>query len=123
MPNPASKIIDWADLSDDPDYDEVVVFNDPDKLEKADRINTRNAYPLPKVQATKTAALDTYVKLEVGQNVKAPDRELELIQSAVLDSKTPSLPFLKLIPKVTHKESVDAAKAAIELVGNANAKY
>jgi len=92
------------------------------RLENTDQMNTRNAYPLPKVPATKTAAFDTYMKLEVGQNVKAADTELELIQSAVMDSMAPLTTILEVdakCDKVTHKEDVDAAKAAIELVCNA----
>ena len=91
-----SKTRDWEDRSDDPDYEEQVVFHESDtetrtaksapptrlvkvtdetaaflkekcskRLESADRLTTRNAYALPKVPATKTSALDAYMKPEV----------------------------------------------------------
>ena len=76
-----SKTRDWADLSDDPDYEQQLVFNElesetrasktapPTRLvevseetaaflcskrpETTDRLKTRNAYALPKVSATR----------------------------------------------------------------------
>ncbi|XP_065890754.1 luc7-like protein 3 [Dysidea avara] len=129
-PSPVSKSRDWADQSEDPDYDEPIVFSDtetrgaktapPTRLvqvtdetaaflkqacskrpESSDRLSTRNAYALPKVPATKTAVLDAYMKPEVSQNGKATDKELGVIQTAILDSMAPPLPLLRPTPKVT----------------------
>ena len=154
-PSPVSKSRDRADRSDDPDYDEPVVFLDTEtrgaktapptrlvevtdetaaflkqacskRLESSDRLSTRNAYALPKVPATKTAVLDAYIKPEVSQNGKATDKELGVIQTAILDSMAPLTAIVEADAKcdnVTHKQAVNAAKAAIQLVGNANAKF
>ena len=91
------------------------------RLDSTNRLSTRNAYSLQKVSATKSSVLDTYLKLEVSQNVKAADKELGSIQSAVLDAMVPLTPIVEADAKgddVTHKQAVNAAKAAIELVGN-----
>ena len=95
------------------------------RLDSTDRLTVRNAYALPKVPATKSAGLDAYMKPEVSANVKASDTELKTIQTAVLDCMAPLSTLVEADAKgddITHKEAVDAAKAAIELVGNANAK-
>ena len=68
---------------------------------------------------TKSSVLDTYLKLEVFQNVKAADKELGSIQSAVLDAMAPLTSIVEADAKgdnVTHKQAVNAAKATIELV-------
>ncbi|XP_065918179.1 serine/threonine-protein kinase fray2-like [Dysidea avara] len=155
-PSPVSKFRNWEDLSDDPDYEEQVVFHESDtetrtaktapptrlaevtgetaaflkekcskRLESANRLTTRNAYALPKVPATRTSVLDAYMKPEVSQTAKASDRELGSIQSAVLDAMAPLTAIVEADAKgdnVTHRQAVNAAKAAIELVGNANAR-
>ena len=76
--------------------------------------------------ATKTAVLDAYMKLEVSQNGKATDKEPGVIQTAILDSMAPLTAIVEADTKgdnVTHKQAVNAAKAAIQLVDNANAKF
>ena len=97
------------------------------RLEISDHLSTRNAYALPKVPATKTAVLvDAYMKPEVSQNGKATDKELGVIQTAILDSMAPLTTIVEADVKcdnVTHKQAVNAAKAAIQLVGNANVKF
>ena len=68
---------------------------------------------------TKSSVLDTYLKPEVFQNVKAADKELGSIQSAVLDAMAPLTSIVEADAKgdnVTHKQAVNAAKATIELV-------
>ena len=95
------------------------------RLDSADRLSTRNAYSLPKVPAIKSSVFDAYLKPEVSQNVKVADKELGPIQSAVLDAMAPLTSIVEADAKgdnVTHKQAVNAAKAAIELVGNANAR-
>ena len=94
-------------------------------LDSADCLSTRYAYSLPKVSATKSSVLDTYLKLDISQNVKAADKELGSIQSAVLDAMAPLTSIVEADAKgdnITHKQAVNAAKAAIELVGNVNAR-
>ena len=95
------------------------------RIEGADRLSSGNVYALPKVLATKSSVLDAYLKPEASQSVKAADKELGLIQSAVLDAVAPLTSIVEADAKgddVTHKQAVHAAKAAIELVGNANAR-
>ena len=95
------------------------------RLESADHLSTRNAYTLPKVPATKPSMLDAYIKPEVSQNVKASDKELCSIQSALLDDKAPLTTIVEAEAKgdnVAHKQAFNAAKAAIALVENVNAK-
>ena len=65
------------------------------------------------------------MKPEVSQNTKALDRELGSIQNAVLDAMAPLTAIVETDAKgdnVSHKQAVNAAKATIELVGNANAR-
>ena len=143
----------WQDIPDYPDYNERVVYQELDtetrvtkntpptrlveisnetaqflkkkcskRQEGADRLSTRNVYALPKVLATKSSVLDAHLKPE---SVKAADKELCSIQSAVLDAMAPLTSIVKADAKgdnVTHKQAVNAARAAIELVGNANAR-
>ena len=59
------------------------------RIEGADRLSSGNVYALPKVLATKSSVLDAYLKPEASQSVKAADKELGLIQSAVLDAVAP----------------------------------
>ena len=51
-------------------------------------LQTRNAFPLPHVAATQ---LDSFIKLEVPQPVKAIDKELGKLQTFILDALVPSL--------------------------------
>jgi len=95
------------------------------RLDSSDRLAIRNAYVLPKVPATRTAGLDAYMKPEVSPRAKASDKELGVIQTAILDSMAPLTAIVEADTKgenITHKQAVNAAKAPIELVGNANAK-
>ena len=89
-------------------------------LDSANRLSTRNAYPLSKVPDTKSLMLDTYLKPEAFQNVKAADKELGSTQSIV--SLTSIVEADTKGDNVTHKQAVNAAMAAIELVGYANAR-
>jgi len=67
------------------------------RLDSSDRLAIINAYALPKVPATRTAGPDPYIKLEVSPSEKASDKELRVIQTAILDSMAP---LLRLTPKV-----------------------
>ena len=58
-------------------------------VEGADRLSSGNVYALPKVLATKSSVLDAYLKPEASQSVKATDKELGSIQSAVLHAVAP----------------------------------
>jgi len=95
------------------------------RLEGNDYLSVRNIYALPKVPVTLAAGLDAYMKANVSQNVKASDKELGFIQTAILDCMAPLTAIVEADARgenVTHKQAVDAAKAAIELVDNANVK-
>jgi len=95
------------------------------RLHNDDRLSTINAYAFPKVPETKAPVLDAFMKPEVSQNAKTADKELGTIQSAVLDAMVPLTSIVEADAKgdnVTHKQAVNVAKAAIELVGNARTR-
>ena len=75
--------------------------------------------------ATRTPQLDSYLKSEIPQQVKTADRDLAKIQTFVLDSLAPLTHLIELDAQgheVSHSQTINAVKAAIELIGNANAK-
>ena len=75
--------------------------------------------------ATRTPQLDSYLKPEISQQGKAADKELAKVQTFVLDSLAPLSHLMELDVQgheISHNEALSAARAAIELIGNANAK-
>ena len=56
------------------------------RVKNAERLQTRSHYPLPKVPATRTPQLDSYLKSEISQGTKAGDKDLARIQTFVLDA-------------------------------------
>ena len=90
-----------------------------------DRLKVRNSYTLPKVEATKTPKLDGFMRSEISTQAKAFDSQLARIQSFVLDAIAPLTSIVEANAKgekVDHKQAVNAATAALELVGNASAQ-
>ena len=80
---------------------------------------------MPKVPATKIPSLDGYLKSELSRATKAADKELATTQTYVLDTLSPLTAIVEADTKgenVTNTQGVNAAKAAIELIGNANAR-
>ena len=93
------------------------------QLPNSERLKGRNNYALPKVPATKTPSLDGYLKSELSQATKAADKELAKIQTFVLDALSPLTAIVEADTKgenITNTQGVNAVKAAIELIGNAN---
>ena len=88
------------------------------------RLKIRNNYPLPRVPATRTPQMDSYLKPEVPTSVKSLDKELAKVQSFVLDTLAPLSALVETTKKeeVTIEEVTDAATCAIQLLGNANAQ-
>ena len=75
--------------------------------------------------ATRTPQLDSYLKPEISQQGKAADKELAKVQTFVLDSLAPLSHLMELDVQgheISHNEALSAARAAIELIGNAKAK-
>ena len=80
---------------------------------------------MSKVPATKTPSLDGYLKSELSRATKAADKELATTQTYVLDALSPLTAIVEADTKgenITNTQGVNAAKAAIELIGNANAR-
>ena len=80
---------------------------------------------MPKVPATKTPSLDGYLKSELSRATKAADKELATVQTCVLDALSPLPAIVEADTKgenITNTQGVNAVKAAIELIGNANAR-
>ena len=86
------------------------------------RLQVRNSYPLPKVAATRSLALDSYLKPELSSTVKQEDKELAKIQAFILDALAPLTTILEETGGDQESGVYLAAKAAVQLVGNANAK-
>ena len=88
-------------------------------------LKSRNAYSLPRVEATKTPKLGGFVRSEISQQAKSFDSQMQRLQSFVLDSVAPLMAIMETYAKgetVSHKQAVTAATAAIELVVNTSAQ-
>jgi len=89
------------------------------------RLKSRNAYSLPRVEATKTPKLDGFMRSEISQQAKSFDSQMQRLQSFVLDAVAPLTAIVETNAKgesISHKQAINAATAAIELVGNASAQ-
>ena len=78
------------------------------------RLHVRSPYPLPKVTATRSLTLDNYLKPELSSTVKQEDKEL--------DALAPLSTILEETGEDQESKVYQAAKAAVQLVGNASAK-
>ena len=94
------------------------------RVPNSDRMQIRGYYPLPRVPATRTPQLDSIMKPEASSTTKATDKQLAKVQTLLLDSLAP----LSMLLEPHHrgdesdpKDVVKAVKAAVELIGNANA--
>ena len=94
------------------------------RVPNTERRAIRERYPLPKVVATKTPQLDPFIKQEVSAAVKSTDKQLAKAQTLLLDSLAPLTSLLEAHFKgeeVEQQQMAQAAKTAVELIGNANA--
>ena len=93
------------------------------------RRETRKRYKLPRVPATKTPRLDSFMKAEVPQNAKSLDGELARIQTLVMDAAAPLTTLIE--EKIQEGETEgntpeaeqilsDAMAASLALIGNAH---
>ena len=91
------------------------------RLDYQDRLKVRNAYTLPKVDASRTPTLDSYIRNEIPATTKAVDKELSTIQTHVRDALAPLSAILE-----GQDDTPDPVKAAttdaVKLLGNASAK-
>ena len=93
------------------------------RVSNAERKELRGHYPLPKVPATKTPQLDAFMKPEASTSVKATDKQLAKVQTLLLDSLAPLTSVVEAHyngDPFDEKEVLQAVKAAVQLVGNAN---
>ena len=72
--------------------------------------------------ATTIPQLNSYLKLEILQQVKIADKDLAKIQTFVLTSLTHLMELDAQGHEISHSQATSATKVAIELIGNANAK-
>lgn len=89
------------------------------------RRKTRSAYPLPKVAATKTPQMDTFLKTDLSPASKALDKDLAKLQTFVLDALAPLSLVLDRDSKgqtMSKEETLEAVHTAVHLIGNANAR-
>ena len=93
---------------------------------KKERLAQRSRYPLPKVPATRTLQLDSFMKPEVSSATKNVDRELAKVQTLLLDALAPLTSLLEGDNKdetLDQGEVINVTKVAVELLGNASARY
>ena len=147
-----SRAWDEIPVEETPDYSELLAWGDSDNEERPissnlaavsesteslvkeacikrlpnnARLQTRNAFPLPQVVATRTPQLDNFIKLEVSQPIKTLDKEWARIQTFVLDALAPLTSLLETNSKgetITHDQALEAAVTAVQLLGNASAQ-
>ena len=147
-----SRAWDEIPVEETPDYSELLAWGDSDNEERPissnlaavsesteslvkeacikrlpnnARLQTRNAFPLPQVVATRTPQLDSFIKLEVSQPIKTLDKEWARIQTFVLDALAPLTSLLETNSKgetITHDQALEAAVTAVQLLGNASAQ-
>ena len=88
------------------------------RVPNSTRLATRRQFPLPKVPATRTPKLDQVIRGEVSSSVKTGDKELAKIQTYLLDAVAP----LTSVLECAKEDTSAAVSAALQLLGNANAK-
>ena len=90
------------------------------RLPNTERKELWDHYPLPKVPATRTPQLDPSMKPKASSN--AMDKSLAKVQTLVLDLLAPLTCLMEAHHNILdHKEVIQAVRATIQLVGNANA--
>ena len=93
-------------------------------MPNTERKALKEQYPLPKVPATRTPQLDPMMKPEASSATKTADKQLAKVQTLLLDSMAPLASVVESHNRdesFKEKEVIEAVKAAIQLVGNANA--
>ena len=92
-------------------------------LHNAARLQTRKAYPFPMTEDTKCPKLDGVVKQNLTKEIKDADSNVAKLQTLTLDAVAPLVHILEEAQRgsLTVKTAVDAAGAALALLGNASA--
>ena len=94
------------------------------RMPNKERLTRRSRYLLPKVPATRTPQLDSFMKPEVSSATKNVDRELVKVQTLILDALAPLTSILEgdnRGERLDQGEVINATKVAVELLGNASA--
>ena len=90
------------------------------RLERADHLN---AYSLPKVAASRTLQLDSYLNTEIQPVTKATEKESATVQSRKLDAFAPLTGSAILETREDIPEKiVNAATDTVKLLGNGSAR-
>ena len=114
-----SKEVEWPDSDAEQQESKLVEVSEKTKklqeekctrkVQNSVRIQTRRKYPLPKVVATKTPHLDSYLKTELSSMTKSEDKELAKIQTFILDALAPLTSILEAdSEKVSYDEAIEA---------------
>ena len=121
--NEDKREIDIEDLDNKPQVDSKLVKVSEKTRRAADGVclmltTSKHCFELPKVAATKTPQLDSYIKTEVSVT-KSTDRELARIQTFVLDSLTPLTSIVECDKQggsLSHKEVLITVKTVVQLI-------
>ena len=81
------------------------------RVSNQERLKIWQQYCLPKVPATRTPQLDSYIKQEVSSGVKAGDKHLARIQTFVLDALAPLTSLVETHNKGERLEEKEVLKA------------
>ena len=94
------------------------------RMPNKERLTRQSRYLLPKVPATRTAQLDSFMKPEVSSATKNVDRELAKVQTLILDALAPLTSILEgdnRGERLDQGEVINSTKVAAELLGYASA--
>ena len=92
-------------------------------LHNAARLQTRKAYPFPMTEDTKCPKLDGVVKQNLTKEIRDADSNVAKLQTLTLDAVAPLVHILEEAQRgsLAVKMAVNAAGAALALLGNASA--
>ena len=92
-------------------------------LHNTARLQTRKTYPFPMTEDTKCPKLDGVVKQNLTKEIRDTDSNVAKLQTLTLDAVAPLVHILEEAQRgsLTVKTAVDAAGAALALLGNASA--
>jgi hypothetical protein len=91
------------------------------RVPNRDRMQIRGHYPLPKVPATRTPQLDSIMKPEASSTTKATGKSPDFTTGLIGTPMSMLLEANHRGDESDPKDVVRAVKAAVELIGNANA--
>lgn len=95
-------------------------------LKNPKRLQTRNAFALPKVAVTKAPSLDHVMASQCSKSTKSNDWSLSRIQALMLDAIAPLSQAMELFhsdaEEISSEQIAKAVESAITLLGNASSQ-